>query len=382
MAQKIHHYKYYITKNQPVLDEYNQTDSHKPVAKRWLRRLVLLLLVGLMILFATGIWLVWSVSVESTKVFGGTPLGNLAGLLAPSNLKTEANGRINILAVGYSVDDPGHPAADLTDSILLISLQPKDNSAILLSIPRDLWVNIPDIGYQKINAAYHWGKVTNFNEVGYPSGGAGMLEKIVSTSLGVPIDYYALINYAALKNLTNAVGGIDIPINSPDPRGLYDPNISVADGGPLRLSNGWQHLDSQTALNLARARGDPTADGQVGYGFPHSDFDRTEHQRQIVTALAAKINSIHVMTDPFIINKILAAIGTNIDTDLNISQTRALALMFRPIKSSAMQSISLSDKQHHYLSNYTTFNGQSALIPSAGLNDYSEIQQFVNSLLM
>src|SRR5581483_1704119 len=149
---------------------------------------------------------------------------------------------------------------------MLLSINTKNNTAWMLSIPRDLWVNIPNHGYNKINAVYEFGQNDNFSENGYPNGGMGELEKIVSQKLAIPIDYYALINYTAFKQSVDAVGGVSINIQSHDPRGLFDAYTH------LKLPNGNVTLNGQQALDLARARGDNAA-GDISYGFPQSDFD-------------------------------------------------------------------------------------------------------------
>ena len=124
-------------------------------------------------------------------------------------------GRVNILLAGDSVDDPNHGGAQLTDSILLLSINTKNHSAFLSALGRDLWVYVPGLdSYQKINAA---NDVSNFNQAGYPAGGMGQLEEIVQTDLGIPVDYYGLMDYGAFKDSVDAVGGVTINIQSPDP---------------------------------------------------------------------------------------------------------------------------------------------------------------------
>ncbi len=349
--------------------------------KRWLKRIGWTFFVLLFVALLGVGWVSSKFLNETTKVFGGTSFGNAVKLLQPTKLAGEARGHVNILVAGNSVDDPGHGGADLTDSILLLSLDTDNNKAYMFSIPRDLWVNIPGEGYHKINEAYRWGKVGDFQEAGFPAGGMGLLEKTIEERFAVPIDYYALVNYTALKNIVNAIGGVDITIQSTDPRGLYDPNINYTDGGPLKLPNGVNHLDGQTALNLSRARGDPTNDGRVGYGFARSDFDRTEHQRQLLTAIQAKMSSTGTLINPFKLGKVLDGIGTNITTDLQINEARRLVGFVRKIGTNNLQSLGLASDKKNYLRSYSSPTGQSALVPAAGVNDYSDIQAYIQPLL-
>jgi LCP family protein required for cell wall assembly len=325
------------------------------------------LFVGLLLLaffIFIGVWDARNISSASQKLFGS---GNFFELLSRGPVKTTADGRINLLLVGYSIDDPGHPAATLTDSIILLSMNGANHSGYMLSIPRDLYVKIPGHGYGKINEAYQ-------------DGGMSLLEQIVSDSFQTPINYYALINYAAVRDSVNALGGINVNIQSSDPRGLFDPNINPHDGGPLKLSIGPQLLDGQTALNLTRARGDPCGCGQVAYGFAQSDFDRTQHQRQVLTAIKDKLNWKLVL-NPQKNGRILNAVSGNVKTDIQANEIRRIFGTFNSIPSNNLKSIGLRDLNGvNYLSSYLTPYGQDALIPAAGIGDYSAIDQAVAGL--
>lgn len=331
----------------------------KPKKSLWKRLLVSSLLLVLALGIFIGAWDAVNISRASNQIFGS---GNLLSLLAKTNVKSQ-NGRVNMLLVGYSVDDPGHPGASLTDSIMLLSVSTDNNSGYMLSIPRDLYVKIPGFGYGKINEAYQ-------------DGGLDLLKRIVERSFDVPIDYFALINYSAVRDTVNALGGIALDVQSSDPRGLYDTNISPLDGGPLKLANGHQKLDGQTALNLTRARGD----SQGSYGFAQADFDRTGHQRQVLVAIKNKL-SWPLILNPLKNGKIFQAVGKNVKTDASLGETYSLFRIFNAVPSSQLQSISLRGiNGKNLLTSYTTDSGQSALIPAAGLENYSQIQAAVDKL--
>jgi polyisoprenyl-teichoic acid--peptidoglycan teichoic acid transferase len=354
----IHRYSSY--NSSPTLDTgeipEKKRSKKRRVFKRLLVSLLLIIFAGVIIL---GAWDARNISAASSKLFG---TGNIFSLLNSSGLKGAGDNRVNILLVGYSVDDPGHPGATLTDSIILLSMSTVNKTGYMLSIPRDLYVNIPGDGYGKINEAYQ-------------DGGISRLEQIVSTDFQTPIDHYAIINYASVRGTVNALGGITVDIQSQDPRGLYDPNISPVDGGPLKLSNGPQLLDGQTALNLTRARGD----AYNSYGFAQSDFDRTQHQRQVLTAIKQKL-SWKLVLNPRKNSQILNAVADNVRTDVTAGEARPLFGLFNSIPSASLQSLSLRDLNgKNYLNGYTTVYGQSALVPSAGIDDYSEIHSALSS---
>jgi LCP family protein required for cell wall assembly len=249
----------------------------------------------------------------------------------------------------------------------------------MLSIPRDLWVDIPGIGASKINAA---NTASSFKEAGYAEGGMGMLEKVVSDNFGITLNYYALVNYKAFKDSVDTVGGIDVNIQSTDPRGIYDPSFRPSEGGALQLSNGVNHLNGQKSLNLARARGDPFNGVRGAYGFPKSDFTRTEHQRQMMLALKDKSMNMGVLSNPTKVGGLMDAVGNNVSTDFEVNELLSLYHMAKKIDSKNIQSLSLNNAEgKNLLSNYTTSNGQSALAPAAGLTDYSVIQAYVQKVL-
>jgi LCP family protein required for cell wall assembly len=344
-----------------------------PVRKRgnirpWLKRTALVLLA---VLLLGGGFLGWKAYGTASKISGSkNPLAVLSSF-TPTTLK-ETNGRINILAAGYSADDSGHAGAALTDSIMIVSINPTDKSIVIISVPRDLYVNIPGIGYSKINAAYEYGEADDFSESGYARGGMGLLEKVVQQNFGVQSNYYALINYTAFKDAVDAVGGVSVNIQSSNAAGLYDPNTG------LNLPNGQATLDGNTALALARARGD----SYDAYGFPNSDFDRTVHQQQILIALKDKVASAGVISNPLKIGKLADALGDNVKTDLTIGDMETLYTKTKGISDSNIISVTLNNYNGtRYLSDYTTASGQSALIPSEGIDDYTGIQGLVQSLL-
>jgi len=352
--------------------------SHHPRLKTITKRTAAVL--GVLILL-TGGWMGWKIFRDTNKVFGSD--SNLLGFLSAAPLKCESTGRCNIILAGNSADDPGHDGANLTDSIMIVSIDFKNHSEFMLSVPRDLYVNIPGNGYAKINEAYVDGHAQNFSEAGYAKGGMGLLEKTVSQDFGIPISYYALIDYSALKDAVNAVGGIRVNIQSDDPRGLYDPSIDWSTHGPLvKLTNGWHTLDGEQALDLARARGDAYG----SYGFAASDFTRTQDQRMMMLALKQKVMTSSVLANPIKLGELFDAFGSNVHTDLSTGNIRRLYDVSKQINSADIKSEGLNDvtlagqKDANLLKNYTTSNGESALIPAAGLDDYSQIQLYIKQL--
>lgn len=347
--------------------ETNSAEDSKKRRFKW-RYLVLgLLLLVIVPVLIIAIWDLRNFSTASAKLFGS---GNIFGVLNTKPLKSTDN-RVNLLLVGYSADDPGHAGAELTDSILVMSLHKDDpDRSYMLSVPRDLYVNIQDYGYAKINEAYQAGERRGFQEPGLPDGGMGLLRKTVSNTLGLELHYDALINYAAVREIVDALGGVTVTINSPDDRGLYDPNFQPHEGGPLKLANGKQRIDGETALKLTRARGATYG----SYGFPQSDFNRTQNQQAVVAAILAELNWKLVL-DPRTNGQIFTAAANNVQTDLPLSGLIPLYRLMLKSPADQLQSYTLRDlKGTNYLASYTTPRGQSALIPAAGIDNFDAIQ--------
>jgi LCP family protein required for cell wall assembly len=351
-----------------------ETIPKKRSWKTWLKRISLTILV---VVLLAGIFVGGKFLINAGKTFNG----NLFGLLKNDKLKGEDVGRVNILIAGNSADDPGHSGGDLTDSIMLLSIDTKNNRAFMMSIPRDLWVDDPVDGYTKINAVYKYGNDRNFGDPSYPSGGMGALEKVVSDDLGITINYYALIDYTAFKQAVDAVGGIEVNIQSTDPRGLYDPSrdwTSRTYAPLVKLSNGTHHLNGQQALNLARARGDTYG----AYGYDQADFTRTANQRLMLVALKEKATSAGVALNPIKIASLLDSLGNNVTTDFHTTEVRRLNDITKKIPSGSIQSVGLNSVNgKSLLKSYSAPGGQSALIPALGRDDYTDIQAYLQQLM-
>ena len=216
----------------------------------------------------------------------------------------------------------------------------------------------------------------NFNQPGLPSGGMGQLQQIVQTDLGIPIDYEALIDYTAFKDAVNTVGGITVNINSPNPNGIYDAFTH------LRLPNGRVNLNGSQALDLARARGDIVA-GDVSYGIPNSDFTRTMYQRAMLKALFKKALSVGVLSNPIKISNLVSAFGNNVETNLTLGDAISLIKVTNGFNLNNIHSAAYSyGGQGALLSDYTDpVSGQEALIPSAGLDNFSQLKAYYHQLV-
>lgn len=354
-------------------DEQVQQQKPKRNRKKIVKRIAIILCC---IALLAGLWVGWKVLSNSAKIFGW---GNLFGLFHKTKLKGEDEGRVTLLLAGNSADDPAHGGAELTDSIMLASIDTQKNTAFLLSIPRDLYVDVPGFGYSKINEVYQDGQADGFKEEGYADGGMGLLQKVVAQKFGITPHYYALVNYSALRDAVNAVGGITVNIQSSNPNGLYDPSLDLTTRKPLvDLRNGVQTLNGDQALGLARARGN----SPYAYGFPLSDFSRAEHQRWVLMGLKDKVGSAGTLSNPIKVGQLFDSLGKNVKTDMNLAEVRRLYELGKKVPNSAVTSAALNDGQDRtLLASYRTKYGQSALVPAAGADDYTQIQAYIQELV-
>ncbi|HET7673697.1 MAG TPA: LCP family protein [Candidatus Saccharimonadales bacterium] len=358
----------------PTYGELEDKDEGKKKRRfGWKKRILLLFILLLIPVIYIGAWDYRNFAGASKKMFG---TDYLPKALPPNSLANDG-GRTNVLLAGFSADDPGHSGAKLTDSIMILSLDKDSRTGYMLSIPRDLYVNIPGFGYAKINEAYQDGQSSHFNEKGYAKGGMGLLEKVISQDFGIQFHYYVLINYGAVKDTVKALGGITVNIQSSDRRGIYDPGFLAREGSKLQLKNGKQKINAQTALNLTRARGLSYG----SYGLSQSDFDRTKNQRAVIKGIKDKI-TWKLLLDPRKNKPILYAIADNIKTDLKLDNVLPFYRLFDSIPDNKLRSVGLRDekKKINLLTSYTTPSGQSALVPNGGVDDYSQIQAMIKDL--
>lgn len=322
--------------------------------KHRVRRIIIGLLALVLLVFGARFFR------DIARLTGNNNPLSVLGALRDAPLKSD-EGRVNILVAGNSADDLGHNGGELTDSIMVMSVDTKKKTAMMLSVPRDMWVQLPAGGHGKINSVY-------------PDSGMKGLTNVIEDELGLPIHYNVLVNYSAFRDLVDAVGGITITIKSEDPRGIYDPNLDYTSARCCALAkypNGPVKLNGKQALNLARARGDGG-----GYGFPQGDFDRTQHQRQMLLAIKQRASSPSVIANPVAISNLVSAVGSNARTDLSLPEMQTLFKVMKEIDDGKIDSYNVNTLKGPgttMLANYTAPGGQSALIPAAGIDDYTEI---------
>ena len=348
------------------------------------KKLKWVIIAAFVILLCFGLFLAIKAFIAGGEVFKG----DVFGLIQQKDLQMDANGRSNVLVVGTSEDDPGHEGADLTDSIMILSIDQKNKNAYMISIPRDLEARYGQAcisGYAgKVNAYFSCVNAEDSEQAEDERQMAS--RKFFGDIVGLDIQYSVHVNYTVMRDLVGALGGITVTIDSRDPRGQMDSNFDwKCKGGNENASratmkqncppnghfidypNGPVELDAEHALYLAQARGDlaPT------YGFEQSNFDREKNQQKIVVAIKEKALSSGTLTNFGKVSGLIDALGNNLRTNFETSEIRTLVALAKDIPTPAIQSISLIDNK------LVSGNAQ----PTAGLYDFSEIQAFIKKKL-
>lgn len=196
-----------------------------------------------------------------------------------------------------------------TDTMMLLTIDPPSRRALLLSLPRDLWVSIPGFGENRLNTAYFLGEV-----YAYPGGGAQLAKETVSRLMGVPVEYYALVDFRGFVQAVDLLGGVTIEVAEP----IWDNRYPDEAYGyqPIYIPAGVQHMDGETLLKYVRTR------------YIGNDFDRIRRQQQALRALAERAASLDLLPR---LPELVATFGGTFSTDLEAWQLVALAELGRQI---------------------------------------------------
>ena len=298
----------------------------------------------------------------------------IAETLQPGSTLRE---RVNILLLGSDSrpdEKYGH-----TDAMILVTVDPMAKTAGMLSIPRDLWVSIPSYGENRINQAYRLGQLE-----GYPGGGPALVVETVQANLGVPVHFYALVDFESFKQIVDTLHGIEIcapeTIDAASyygyvPQAIYedsnysyvppavDMTVTSSKADPqlshetsqsdqeegykfLYIEAGLHTLDGETALRYARSRASITA-----------DFARVQRQQTVLLAIRDKALQVGAIPR---IPELWQAMGHLVETNLQLAEVLQLAQLAYEIPVTSIQAAAIS---HDQTINYKTNSGAQVLLP-------------------
>lgn len=262
-------------------------------------------------------------------------------------LKREAGGNINVLILGRGGGT--HDGPDLTDTMILAMINPSQNRAELVSIPRDLWV--PQIK-GKINLAYAQGQKNNKQ-------GLLLSKAVVEKVLGQNIDYVVVIDFSGFVKLIDYLGGVDVnvahtlddynyPIEGKETDTCGHPEKEIQDfvaTGPaemdqwkyfdcrykhLHVDSGTQHMNGELALEFSRSR--------HGIGAEGTDFARSRRQEEVINAVKDKVLSLGIILNPVKVFGIFSILKDNINTNISTSEIDDFINLARKMQKAKIES--------------------------------------------
>ncbi len=311
--------------------------------------------------FATlGAWASYRAASRGTSVF--SEMGQLPGIVDLRRLAlgqeavTEGQSigdRLNVLLLG--VGGEGHDGPELTDTIILASIDTKDKRLAMLSIPRDLAYPMGNSQFRKING------LNAINEKLEPGAGARRTADQIGDLLNVKIDHVVRIDFNGFSEFIDALGGVDVDVE----RGFTDNSYPAEDDKyqTVTFQKGLQHMDGDTALKYARSR-----HGNNGEG---SDFARSRRQQLLIQAVREKMVSLGTLANPKKISDLYSTLSNHIQTDVSTWGMVSLMPLATQIDREHMTIRTLTDAQDGELSP-ATVNGTYMLFPRKP--DWSEIR--------
>ncbi len=353
-----------------ITPQYNSGYSN--FKKPWYKRPVFFILILLAIIIGYYAYQFGSayttISVENGSWWKGiVNVFNLTNnspkpTIDPNPMPQPEKGRLDILILGIRGDDPVSIAADgglLTDTMMLVSIDRITKKAALVSIPRDLFIDMnaqaPNGKEIKLN-----GKINEVYERGLENGGGITLAKqIVSRITGVYIDNAIVFDFNAFKDIVNTLDGVDIYLSKP-----FDEPKQW--GYEFSLPAGNNHLDGDQALYYARSR------------YSSSDFDRARRQQEIITAIKNKATNLGLLSNPAKMSSLLNELKSNIRTDFQIWDLNDLLALANALSSKASLKTYVISIDN-LVSESKTDKGEYILLPKDG--NFDGIKNFFKTIL-
>ncbi len=266
------------------------------------------------------------------------------------NLKNNKLERLNILLLGIrGVDDPN--GGLLTDTMMIMSIKPKTGEVALISIPRDLYVDMPYNNQKsKINEAYEMGmKNKDWKN------GLKYSQKAVEDVTGLAMHYSVSVDFEAFREIIDILGGITITLDKPfSEKNQFEEGI-------IELPAGKQTIDGDTALLFVRAR------------FSTSDFDRAERQQQVLLAIKEKAFGLGILSNPVKIISILNSIGNHMRTNAELWEIQEIAVLAQKAKTDNIKTKVFNTGKDGFLYASRDLNGSYILLPEE--NNFDKIHK-------
>lgn len=308
-----------------------------------------------------------------------TPLYKQVGYLLSGEskpLQGEDDDRINVLLLGMG--GKGHSSGIyLADTIMVASFKPSTGQVALLSIPRDMVVemklkNGQNLGYRKINNANAFGR-----QYKYPGGGEQFTADILENVLGIKMHYFLRVDFEGFRKTIDTLGGVSVFVE----RGFVDYQYPDYNYGyqTVRFQKGWQTLNGEKALQYSRSRKGITLQPSDGVS-EGSDFARSRRQQKIIFAAKEKFFSAETLLNPKKITGILDNLGEHVATNMEIWEMMRFSEIAKDADSEKVINKVLDNSPAGLLHSEISDEGAYVLLPIKGLGKYEDIQKLVKSI--
>jgi LCP family protein required for cell wall assembly len=242
-----------------------------------------------------------------------------------------------------------------TDTIIVVSINPVAQSVGMLSIPRDLWIEIPDFGVGRINTVDFIGEWKDAE-----GGGPGLLKRTIEHNIGIPINRYARVDLEGFIEIVDALGGVTVGVTCPINDAFIDEQLTgEEDLGVVDLSAGVHHLDGLTALRYARSRRNTV------------DFDRAERQQEVLRGLAEQHLNWDLLPK---LPKLWRTLNDAVETDLTLPELIHLASIGLQVQDNHIKSRIIDWRT---TDNWVTASGGQVLLPNPETLPQA-VQEFLN----
>lgn len=338
--------------------------------KRKLLKHVYLLRAAIAILFVGIVVIVYGLLANLARESGLSQKAALARdfLLPKSELLNSSNGKTNILILGKG--GAGHDAPDLTDTMILATIDHNLPKATLISLPRDIWV---DPLKTKLNSVYYWGNQKEAN------GGLVLAKSTVEEIVGLPIHYALVFDFSSFKEVVEVLGGIDVEVQT----AFVDTKFPIAGkeddlcgGDPdfgcryetVEFKSGLQTMDSETALKFVRSR---NAEGDEG-----TDLARGARQQKVIDAVVGKFLSKEILLSPKRINQIIDITLASFETDMQQNQLATIARFIYNAKNEIINK-TIPQELLENPKDRANYDNLYVFVPVSG--DWKEVQEWVKA---
>lgn len=277
-------------------------------------------------------------------------------------LRGESDGRINVLLLGKAGEN--HPGKNLTDTMIVMSIDTREKKVALLSLPRDLYAEIPRTEtFMKINTLYAYGLSAN--------DGVVPAREAVENITGLRLHYFLVIDFDGFTKIVDALGGINVFVEEdindqryPGPNYSYDPFV---------LPKGLHHMDGAVALKYVRERHDD----------PRGDFGRALRQQQVLQSMKDRAFSLRTILNPFTLNDILNSLAAHVYTDIRPDEIDNFLALAKTVDTQNVTTTVIDAWRAESLlrvSHVATESGQRMFILVPRVGNYSEIRDYAENV--